>query len=151
MFNLTQRPSRVLNTQNTATPPDNPSSSGGDPGEDTSVWKHHPVHWYDDGNVVIVAKENTAFRVHLSVLSQWSVMLGHLLENATLKPLANVEGCPCMRIPDDSRDFAYFLTYIYDTSRYVKFFANRLPSLTPFHSACTKREAFRTSLPSPHY
>ena len=71
--------------------------------------------WLDDGNIVIVA-QNTAFRVHKSLLMRHSEVFCNLL---TIPQPTNpgdaemIEGYPVVRVTDTSSDFRELLRVLY--------------------------------------
>ncbi|KAI0085765.1 hypothetical protein BDY19DRAFT_1075826 [Irpex rosettiformis] len=73
--------------------------------------------WYSDGSVVLVA-ENTAFRVHTSILAQNCEIFRDM--DAIPKPEVVddseevYEGCPVIRLHDSATDLEHFLKAIYN-------------------------------------
>ena len=64
--------------------------------------------WLTDGNIVVVAADTVAFRVHKSVLALRSGVFGDLfsLPNADEAKMETMDGCPVVRVsdaPDDIR------------------------------------------------
>ena len=74
----------------------------------------HPDYWFYDGNIVLVANQKVAFRVHASMLGRKSPIFSDLL--GIPQPVAQemMDGCPVIHIADDPNDFAVLLAYVYD-------------------------------------
>ncbi|OJT14407.1 hypothetical protein TRAPUB_9048 [Trametes pubescens] len=72
--------------------------------------------WLADGNVVIIAQSQTAFRVHKSVLLRHSDAFKTLLAVAepTFGETSKVEGCPVVHTEDTAHDFKHLLHALYD-------------------------------------
>ncbi|KAI1787704.1 hypothetical protein LXA43DRAFT_1028014 [Ganoderma leucocontextum] len=79
--------------------------------------------WLSDGNIVIVAADTMAFRVHKSILSLRSEVFRDLflLPNADAATMETMDGCPVVRVsdsPDDIRRLFLVLccgkNYYYD-------------------------------------
>ncbi|KAI0800654.1 hypothetical protein C8Q74DRAFT_1364354 [Fomes fomentarius] len=76
--------------------------------------------WFEDGNVVVVAQQ-TAFRVHRSVLSRHSDTFSGLFtlpQPADPAKIESLDGCPVVRVSDSSHDFKHLLNVLYDGARY---------------------------------
>ena len=81
--------------------------------------QRHKDLWFDDGNIVVIAQQ-TAFRVHRSVLSRHSDTFSGLF--AVPQPLEGVEkleDCPVVRVSDSAHDFGHLLHVLYDGLEYV--------------------------------
>ena len=75
--------------------------------------------WFEDGNVVVVAQQ-TAFRVHKSLLSRHSKTFGEVFtlpQSPDPGAIETMDGCPVVRIPDSSHDFKHLLHALYDGAR----------------------------------
>ncbi|KAI0660691.1 hypothetical protein C8Q70DRAFT_977272 [Cubamyces menziesii] len=86
---------------------------------------HDPDFWFNDGNIVIVAKDHypdarlTGFRVHMGVMSRHSEVFKNLLCQPLPRPkegegAATIEGCPQMLVTDSHYDFKQLLHALYD-------------------------------------
>lgn len=97
--------------------------------------RRHPDLWFGDGSVVLRA-ENVAFRVHKSQLSRQSLFFRDLFslpqpgveagkESNVLQDGGDgmLEGCPVLRLHDDSaEDVTNLLHALYDGGPYVFLF-----------------------------
>ncbi|KAH9897791.1 hypothetical protein C8Q73DRAFT_788025 [Cubamyces lactineus] len=86
---------------------------------------HDSDFWFNDGNIVIVAKNHhpdarlTGFRVHMGVMSRHSEVFKNLLCQSMPRPKegeesATIEGCPQMLVADSQYDFTQLLHALYD-------------------------------------
>ena len=87
--------------------------------------KHHPSLYYEDGNVVLSALrrdgERQYFRVHQSILSKHSPVLGDMLSMPPLKAFGSANvleeaygGVVHVQMPDSGEDLESFLQVLYD-------------------------------------
>ncbi|KAG6853015.1 hypothetical protein C0991_007456 [Blastosporella zonata] len=78
--------------------------------------------WYSDGSIVLIV-ENTAFRVHQSILSQHSDVFSHLfMVPQPVEPGETMDGCLLVHLQDDLDDFTEVMKAIYQP-----FYFDRLP------------------------
>ncbi|KAI0720085.1 hypothetical protein C8T65DRAFT_736251 [Cerioporus squamosus] len=92
--------------------PDSTASDIADLKRDTSFW-------FEDGNIIVVAQQ-TAFRVHKSVLSRHSdTFSGLFTVPQPLEGAEKIEECPIVRISDSAHDFGHLLHVLYDGLKYV--------------------------------
>ncbi|KAG5350367.1 hypothetical protein C0989_011323 [Termitomyces sp. Mn162] len=71
-------------------------------------------YWYDDGSVIIIVEE-TAFRVHKSILSQHSDVFADLftIPEPAARESESLEGCSVVHLQDDLHDFTQVIKAIY--------------------------------------
>ena len=72
----------------------------------------HDTFYLEDGNAEVLCS-NTLFRVHISVLSFHSPVLGQMLTKANLATAESPDGCPRIMSSDAATDFATLLKVIY--------------------------------------
>ena len=74
--------------------------------------ERHYEFWLDDGNIVLVARENVAFRVYRGLLAAQSTVFEDMF--ASSSPLADesFDGCPLVRLSDSSMELAHLLRVI---------------------------------------
>lgn len=100
-----------------------------EPPEDEGLWQLRPNYdrsdlWLEDGNVIFVA-ENTAFRVHRSILSKYSEVFRDMFSIPQPADAEMLEGCPVVHLQDTKNDVAHVLSALFDTGNsYVQ-----IPSL----------------------
>ena len=87
-------------------------TSDDEPLFDPTVITPHDTLYFQDGNVEILCG-NTLFRVHTSVLSLHSLVLGRMLVTANLATAESPSGCPRILSSDTATDFATLLKVIY--------------------------------------
>lgn len=82
----------------------------------TAHIEKHSRYWFADGNIVLVADNATAFRVHKGILGQRSSVFQGILDipQPPSEVQVTVEGCPVVHLPDNSEEFALFIGFIYD-------------------------------------
>lgn len=76
--------------------------------------KHHERLWFEDGNVVVIAKDGVSFRLHRGVLSLHSEVFRDMF---TLPPNAeneSMDGCPVVRVSDSGEHIARFFKLLYE-------------------------------------
>ena len=70
--------------------------------------------WFDDGNVIVAAKEK-AFKIHRGVLMRRSEVFKELLsDNAIAHLHEKLDGFPVLRLEDEGVDLHDLLNAIYD-------------------------------------
>ena len=72
-------------------------------------FKRHPEFWLDDGNLILVANDNTAFRIYAGLLASQSHIFEDMFAVAGLSADEVFDGCPVVRVYDTSGEFAHFL------------------------------------------
>ena len=94
------------------------------PGTPDEIQKHLDL-WFDDGNVVLVAMDNTGFRLHRSILARHSVIFRDMFGIPQPICAEAFDGCPVVRLQDSSEDLGYLLSALYDGRK--KFVITRFP------------------------
>ncbi|KIO18639.1 hypothetical protein M407DRAFT_31715 [Tulasnella calospora MUT 4182] len=76
-------------------------------------YRQDPDHWYDDGNVILIAGE-TAFRFFKSILSKRSQVMKDMLDlsQRTTINRTHFEGVPAVQLDDNPRYFSLLLDAI---------------------------------------
>lgn len=77
--------------------------------------------WLDDGNIILIAQE-TAFRVHRSVLSRNSDVFRDILTVPQPADAEMLDGLPVVRLSDSKRDVVHLLRALYDGGHAYVFF-----------------------------
>ena len=72
----------------------------------------HGTFYFEDANVEVLCG-NTLFRVHTSVLSLHSPILGQMFAKSNLTAAESPNGCPRIQSSDTATDFATLLKVIY--------------------------------------
>lgn len=78
----------------------------------------HPRLWIEDGNIIIVAPDGTAYRLHIGFLSLRSNVFKDLFSAAHTLADEKYEGCGVVRLPDPPVDIRAFFEALYH-GRYV--------------------------------
>lgn len=74
--------------------------------------------WMEDGNLVLIADNRMAFRVHRSVTTHNSVVFNDMFSFP--QPLdTQTPGCIVLHLLDSPEDLFYFLDAIYNSRKYV--------------------------------
>lgn len=69
--------------------------------------------WYDDGSIVLQVQQ-TQFRVHRSLLCQYSEIFRDMFHASQPDPDEElVEGCPVVELQDKAEDWQYVLTALF--------------------------------------
>ncbi|KAM5539308.1 hypothetical protein V8D89_006999 [Ganoderma adspersum] len=97
--------SRVRFRPRTVQAPSQPSKS---PGISLNSLKRHAEFWFDDGSVVLVAR-NTGFRVYRALLAAQSTVFSDMFSSSSPDAEAMLEGCPVVQLSDSPRDVEHFL------------------------------------------
>lgn len=70
--------------------------------------KRHKELWFDNGSVVLVAR-NTGFRVFCSLLAEQSTVFADMFASSIPNAGEMLEGCPVVHLSDAAEDVANFL------------------------------------------
>ena len=79
---------------------------------DSTAITSHAAFYLEDGNVEVLCG-NTLFRVHVSVLSPYSHVLGQMLSKVNLAAAESPNGCPRILSSDVATDFVTLLKIVY--------------------------------------
>ena len=83
-----------------------------EPPLDSTAITAHGAFYFEDGNVEVLCN-NTLFRVHTSVLSLHSPVLGRMFTKANLATAESPNGCPRILSSEAATDFTTLLKIIY--------------------------------------
>ncbi|KAI1795320.1 hypothetical protein LXA43DRAFT_1090970 [Ganoderma leucocontextum] len=78
--------------------------------------QRHPEIWFDDGNIVLVARE-TAFRIYRGLLAGQSTVFSDMFVSSTSSPDETFDGCPVVHLSDSPHDLAHLLRVLLPQSR----------------------------------
>ena len=78
------------------------SSSG------TLQLERHPEIWFNDGNIVLVAR-STAFRIYRGLLASQSDVFSDTFASSTSSPDETFDGCPVVHLSDSPSDLVHLL------------------------------------------
>jgi hypothetical protein len=72
--------------------------------------------WFDDGNIIVLSEDATAFKVHRGVLARQSEVFETMfgLPQPESVDIERVEGCPVVRMYDHPSELGTLLKAIYD-------------------------------------
>ncbi|EIM86523.1 uncharacterized protein STEHIDRAFT_121444 [Stereum hirsutum FP-91666 SS1] len=76
----------------------------------------HPQLWFPDGNIVVVAPNYMAYRLHKGLLSHRSEIFRDMLSADHILADEMCEGCDVVRIHDSSEDIRCFFEILYSGS-----------------------------------
>lgn len=79
--------------------------------------KQHPEFWFDDGSVVLIARNHTAFKVHKSMLAKHSTFFDHMFslpQPADEDHEAQSYGCAVVHVDDSPTDLEDLLDLLYN-------------------------------------
>ncbi|PIL26560.1 hypothetical protein GSI_12318 [Ganoderma sinense ZZ0214-1] len=77
----------------------------------------HGDFWFDDGNLIVVAKQNIAFRIYRGLLAAQSAFFADKIASASLDPTQIFDGCPVVEVTDTPEEFAHFLRVMLPKSK----------------------------------
>ena len=83
------------------------------------AFKRHDKLWFDDGNLILVANKDTAFRVYCGLLAAQSTVFADMLAAARSDPSRLVDGCLVLEVYDTPVELAHFLKVILPSSQPV--------------------------------
>ena len=106
---ILQSPSISITTLSDFTAAD---TADDEPPFDSTTIIPHDTFYFEDGNVEVLCG-NTLFRVHASVLSLHSPVLGQMFTKANLATTESPNGCPRILSSDAAADFTTLLKIIY--------------------------------------
>ena len=72
------------------------------------------------GNIVLVLRQEEAFRVHKSILGQTLKVFRDLFDVPHPEDEQEVEGCPVIHLSEDPEEFGAFLSLIYHAWKCAK-------------------------------
>lgn len=90
---------------------------GGHSAEDYSAVRRSSEFWFQDGNIVIIASGDTAFRVHLGVLARHSPVFEDMFKVPQPADEDGIDGCPIMHVSDPPLDFDMLLQVLYEGAK----------------------------------
>ena len=82
----------------------------------SSNLNRHPEIWYEDGNLVLVARE-TAFRIYRGLIAAQSTVFSDLFASSTSSPDEMFEECPVIHLSDSPQDLTHLLRVLLPQSR----------------------------------
>ena len=100
----------------TGDPTDSRSDPLGSSSISSSDLSRHPEIWYDDGNLVLVARE-TAFRIYRGLIAGQSTVFADLFVSSTSSPHETFEGCPVIHLSESPQDLVHLLRVLLPKSR----------------------------------
>lgn len=86
--------------------------------------------WFEDGNVVFVARKSMAFRVHKSVLSRKSTVFKDMFAIPQPAEEEKIDGCAVVHVDDSPQVLKNFFELLYQGLEYVSTRACIPPVLT---------------------
>ena len=76
--------------------------------------------WLDDGNILVVSEQGTAFRVLRSILSRDSEVFRDMFMIPQPEDAEKLDGSPVVHLSDTTRDLEHMLSALFDHGcRYV--------------------------------
>ncbi|KAI0334325.1 hypothetical protein GY45DRAFT_1295053 [Cubamyces sp. BRFM 1775] len=125
-----------------------PSPQQTSAGPDSDAIQGDGDYWFDDGNLVLIAKNHDAaarckaFRIHIGVLARHSQAFKDLFSGKLPQPAAADEvdttldaGCPGVRMSDSYHDIKALLRALYDTLIYRRTSRSSPEEPLPFSEA----------------
>ena len=79
--------------------------------------KPHPEFWLDDGNLILVASRETAFRIYTGLLASQSEIFANMFAVASSSADETYEGCPVVPVYDTPVEFAHLLRVLIPKER----------------------------------
>lgn len=79
--------------------------------------KRHGDFWFDDGNLILVAQQNIAFRIYRGLLTAQSTFFADKAATASMNPAKTFDGCPVVEVSDTPEELAHFLHIILPKSK----------------------------------
>ncbi|KAI0710355.1 hypothetical protein C8T65DRAFT_695630 [Cerioporus squamosus] len=81
-----------------------------------------PTFWFFDGNIVVIAQGNVAFRVHQGVLALRAEFFAGMFQHSLLVPHGpsdeeTIDGCPIIPLDDTTYDIRQLLLVMYGQNR----------------------------------
>ena len=83
-------------------------SSSNSPATSLQKLKRHAEFWFDDGNIVLVAR-NTAFRIYRGLIASQSTVFSDMLVSSCASADETFDGCPTVQLSDSPEDLTHFL------------------------------------------
>ena len=97
-------------------------------GEGAGRHLQHKDLWFEDGNVVIIAK-NVWFKLYRGILAKYSTVFHSMFQVADMSAGDSVQGCPVVNLTDNPEHLVEFFILLCDGARkYVGFLAQCLQS-----------------------
>ena len=79
-------------------------------------FKQHAEFWFDDGNIVLVARR-VAFRIYRGLLASQSTVFSDMFASSSSSADETFEGCPVVQLTDSPCDLAHLLRALLPKSR----------------------------------
>ncbi|KAI1795355.1 hypothetical protein LXA43DRAFT_38544 [Ganoderma leucocontextum] len=93
-------------------------------------FKHHDEFWFDDGNLILVAKQNTAFRIYRGLFTAQSIFLADKVASACANPGQMFDRCPVVEVSDTPQELAHFLRVMLPKSKQLFYRRKNDPPFT---------------------
>ncbi|KAI0742401.1 hypothetical protein C8Q80DRAFT_1107964, partial [Daedaleopsis nitida] len=81
-------------------------------------FKHDVEFWFDDGNIVLVARD-VGFRIYRGLLASQSPVFADMFASSSLTNIELQDGCPTIHLSDSPEDLRDFLRVLAPTSKRV--------------------------------
>ncbi|KAI1795311.1 hypothetical protein LXA43DRAFT_37645 [Ganoderma leucocontextum] len=96
---------------------DDPSSSSSSSSSTSkSQFNRHAEFWFDDGNIVLVAR-SVAFRIYRGLLASQSTVFSDMFASSSSSADETFEGCPIVQLSESPQDLAHLLRVLLPKSR----------------------------------
>ncbi len=78
---------------------------------------HDAEFWFDDGNIVLIARDGMVFRVYRGLLAAQSTVFADMFTSSRSTADEVYEGCPIVRVSDSPEELRHFLRVLFPKSR----------------------------------
>ena len=78
--------------------------------------KRNEELWFDDGNLILIAR-GTCFRIYRGLLASQSTVFSDMLLSSTTSAEETFDGCPTVNVSDSPEDLAHFLRVLLPCSQ----------------------------------
>lgn len=80
-------------------------------------FERHSNFWFDDGNLILVAKGNIAFRIYRGFLTAQPTFFADKITSASSDPNRLFDECPVVEVSDTPEELAHFLRIVLPRSK----------------------------------
>ncbi|KAI1786292.1 hypothetical protein LXA43DRAFT_952775 [Ganoderma leucocontextum] len=105
------------------------STSSTAPSNSTPNFDRHAEFWFEDGNIILVARD-TGFRIYRGLLASQSAVFSDMFASSNSQTNETFEGCPTVPLSDSPEDLTHLLRVLIPKN-HITYTRNHTPKAAP--------------------